>query len=133
MSEQRLQIGAEETTLGAATLRIGWRTLARDYFRSDPPSLLDLENAIAAIEDEIARVRPDAAGTVVTASEPVRDIAGGSVLAIEAVEHAFARLTARPGTAGDAQYAATLLILRELMHHLHIERITCTSPARGRR
>ena len=133
MSEQRLQIGAEETTLGAATLRVGWRRLARDYFKSDPPSPLDLENAIAAIEDEIARVRPDPAGTVVTTNELVHDIAGGSVLAIEAVEHAFARLSSRAGAAGSAEYAATLLILRELMHHLHIDRITCTSPAQGRR
>jgi hypothetical protein len=132
LSEQRLQIGAEETTLGAATLRLGWRSIPREHFRSDPPSPLDLENAIAAIEDEIARVRPvvDPAGTV---AGPFQDIAGGPVLAIEAVENAFARLSSRAGAATDARYAATLLILRELMHHLHIDRITCTSPARGRR
>jgi hypothetical protein len=41
-----LRIEADRTTLGAATLLVGWRTISRDYFRNDPPSPLDLENAI---------------------------------------------------------------------------------------
>jgi exopolyphosphatase/pppGpp-phosphohydrolase len=127
--EQRLRIDADQTTLGFATLRIGWRSLARDYFKSDPPSPLDLENAIAAIEDEIARARAgfDPARAVVTTEQSVREIAHAAgatpVLAIEAVEHAYARLAGRAGLPGDAKLAATLLILRELMHHLQIERI----------
>lgn len=125
--EQRLRIDADQTTLGFATLRIGWRSLARDYFKSDPPSPLDLENAIAAIEDEIARARAgfDPARAVVTTDQSVREIAAaaGAFLAIETVERAYLRLAGAAGLPGNPKLAATLLILRELMHHLQIERI----------
>lgn len=125
-----LRFDAEQTTLGAATLGIGWRTISRDCFKTDPPSLLDVENAIAAIEDEIARVHQtvDRNATVVTTDETIREIALASgvsagtemVLPLEAVERAYARLTGLPGS---RSLAATLLILRELMHHLQIDRI----------
>ena len=112
---------------------MGWRKISRDYFKSDPPSPLDLENAISAIEDEIARTRAAVASgsAVITTEEVIRDIALASgmpaaaemVLALEAVEHAFARLAGRAGLAGNAKSAAALLVLRELMHHLQIDRV----------
>src|SRR5687767_1649502 len=43
MTEQILEVGEDKTTLGAATLLVGWRTISRDYFRNDPPSAFDLE------------------------------------------------------------------------------------------
>ena len=131
----RLQIGAEVTTLGAATLTIGWRTLARAYFKSDPPSPLDLENAIAAIEDEIARAGRAAmpSSAVAATDETIREIASAcgadAVLHTEAVERAFTRLAGRAGVPGSPRVAATLVILRELMHHLQIDSIRVAQKA----
>lgn len=131
--EQALRLGADRTTLGAATLLVGWRTISHEYFKSDPPSPLDLENAIAAIEDEIARTRNTVARgpVVVTTEETIRDIAlasglpGGAevVLPLDAVERSYARLTGRMGLPGNPRFAATLLVLRELMQHLQIDSI----------
>lgn len=128
-----LRIEADKTTLGAATLRVGWRTISHDYFRNDPPSALDLENAIAAIEDEIDRTHKTVARApaVVTTEETIRDIALASgvpagpqlVLPIDVVERTYARMAERAGLAGNPRFAATVLLLRELMHHLQIERV----------
>src|SRR5687768_7700129 len=133
MSEQMLRIDAARTTLGAATLLVGWRTISRDYFRKDPPSPLDLENAIAAIEDEIDRTHKtvDRGLAVVTTEETIRDIALASglaagqevVLPLDAVERTYSRMTERAGLPGNPRFAATVLLLRELMHHLQIDRV----------
>ena len=98
----------------------------------------DRENAIAAIEDEIARARSSIAAdrVVSTEQETVRDIAlaagiapgGEMVLTIDAVERAFERLTRPPGIAGDRRFAATLVILREVMHHLRIDSVVAAEP-----
>jgi hypothetical protein len=50
-----LHVGAERTTSAHATLALGWHSIARDHFRHDLPSPLELENAIAAVEDEVER------------------------------------------------------------------------------
>ena len=132
MTTRILRIDADRTTLGAGALAIGWSTIAR-AFRRDQPSPLELENAIAAIEDEIARAAGSlgADGVVATAEETVRDIALAAgiapgeemILTIDAVERTFERLTRPPGIAADRRFAATLVILRELMHHLQIASI----------
>ena len=133
MTTQILRIEAERTTLGsAAALAIGWSTLARG-FRRDQPSPLELENAIAAVEDEIARVRSSIAEhpVVATDQETIREIALAAgiaagdemVLALDAVENTFERLTRPPVIAADRRFAATLVILREVMHHLQIASI----------
>jgi exopolyphosphatase/pppGpp-phosphohydrolase len=133
MTTRILRIDADRTTLGAGALAIGWSTIAR-AFRRDQPSPLELENAIAAIEDEIARAARGsiAADRVVsTTQETVRDIALAAgiapgeemVLTIDALENAFERLTRPPGIPGDRRFAATLVILREVMHHLQIASI----------
>ena len=132
MATQILRIGADRTTLGAGALAIGWSSIARD-FRRDQPSPLELENAIAAIEDEIARARNSIAADPVvdTEEESIRDIALDAgiapgdemVLTIDAVENAFERLTRPPGLSAHHRFAATLVILRELMHHLQIASI----------
>jgi len=141
MTTPILRIDADRTTLGAGVLAIGWSTIARDYFRRDQPSPLELENAIAAIEDEIARARSSIAAdrAVSTQQETVRDIALAAgiapgaemVLTIDAVEHAFERLTRPPGIAGDRRFAATLVILREVMHHLRIDSVVVAAAPRS--
>lgn len=123
-----LQVGKDRTTIAGIELALGWRTIAQS-FRHDPPSSLELENAIAAVEDELARVHESIAKglTPVTDDPGIRDVAAAAGVApgaqmtvtVEAVEQAFQRLAIRaPGLPAGAQFAATLLILRELMHHL---------------
>ena len=123
--------------LGAGALAIGWSTIARD-FKRDQPSPLELENAIAAIEDEIARAGSSIAAdpVVSTAEETIRDIALAAgiarsdemVLTIAALENSFERLTRPPGISGDRRFAATLVILREVMHHLGIDSVVIAAP-----
>ncbi|HZS69909.1 MAG TPA: hypothetical protein VFA72_22595 [Burkholderiales bacterium] len=142
MAELALRIEDERTVLephgaGAPSLLLhglGWKALARDHLKHDPPSSLELENAIAAIEDEIARVRalPAKGLRLQTDDVRVREIAlaagvpAGEPMTIQAVEQSFQRLAARSvsgGRSGDGippgnERAATLVIPRELMHHL---------------
>ncbi len=116
----------EETTeLGGTALAIGFRRLAREHFKHQSPSALEIEGAIAAIEDEIARAKPPHGMRPVTHDAMVREIAldagvspgPAMVLAREAVEQAFERSIRRPQ---DNERMASLLILRELVHHLDI-------------
>ena len=76
---------------------------------------LGIEDAIAAVEDEIARVRPVASSTLETSD-------AGIALAIEAVEQDFQRLASRARKVED-EAAARLVILREVMHHLQVKAI----------
>jgi len=123
-----LHIGPERTTLAHAELGVGWSTILRD------DSSLGFENAIAAVEDELARARGGMTkgGALLTSDATIRDIAfvagvphaAQMTLTIEAVEQTFQRLVARaPGLPPGREFAATLLILRELMHHLEFPSI----------
>lgn len=145
-----LHIGSEQTTLtfhsGTAaattlTLPVGAERTAHTYFRHSPPSALELEAAIAAVEDVVMpALRQLPAGLVLHTSDAavhrIAQLAGvpdgpRMELSIEAMEACFDRLAAvvqgRPSTQDvlppDAGFAATLLILRELMHHLGFARI----------
>ena len=80
-------------------------------------SALGVEDAIALIEDEIARVRPSVPDTLQTSDAHIRALAAGlNPFTIEAVEQDFQRLAARA-------IPPALIILRELMHHLHVKAI----------
>jgi len=86
-------------------------------------SRLGIEDAIATIEDEIARVRPRAAETLETNDTHILTLAAGlNPLSIEAVEQDFQRLASR-GIPADRDTAAALVILREVMHHLQVKSI----------
>lgn len=146
-----LQIGAELTGVATGnnkepaavfTLPIGARKTAADCFRHDPPTARELENAIAAVEDALAPARSMITGgsILITADAVIREIAlvaglpGASVsnLSRDVVEQVFDRLTrvtfgrpsAREGIPAGGAFAATLLILREFMHHLQFTSIT---------
>ena len=120
-----IHIGEERTTIGGASLSVGAASLARSHFRHEPPSPLELENAIAAVEDEIAKAR-QVEGTLRTDDARIRELArhcgATDALSIEAVEQAFGQLASRGVPAG-GEAAATLLILREVMHHLNVRTI----------
>jgi len=146
-----LHIGAKQTEVAVAQaaepavsigLAIGAESTARDHFRHTPPSPLELENAIVTVEDEVTRARrliPHGA-TLVTTDAALREIALLSgvaagermALSLDAMERCFERLAqlslGRPATSdtlpASTPFAATLLILREFMHHLQFEAIT---------
>jgi exopolyphosphatase/pppGpp-phosphohydrolase len=146
-----LHIGEQQTIVAAGTgaepgavfkLPVGSGKTAAEYFHHDPPTPKEMENAIVAVEDAVAGVRtmiPD--GTrLFTADEAIRKIAlisgipdgAESVLTRDAIEHTFGRLAevilGRPNSReeipADATFAATLLILREFMHHLQFLSVT---------
>jgi hypothetical protein len=146
-----LHIGAEQTvvTVGrqfdpatSLVLAIGSQKTARDHFKHLPPRPLEVENAIAAVEDEVTRAKAmiPPGSDLSTADAGVREIAlhSGVVdaasmrLSIDALERTFDRFAAvslgRPaaheGLPDNAEFAATLLILREFMHHLQFAQIT---------
>jgi exopolyphosphatase/pppGpp-phosphohydrolase len=151
-----LHIGAQQTAVAAGSgsepqalllLAIGTARTAADYFGHQPPSPLEMENAIMAVEDEVTRARALAAGSpaLLTADEEIREIAliagvpDGPTLVLrrDAVEQTFGRLAditlgrpaVRDGLPTDAPFAATLLILREFMQHLQFESILVMKPA----
>lgn len=141
-----LHIGTDQTAIATGTgekadavmlLAIGSSRTATDFFKHTPPVPHELETAIMVVEDEVTRARKMVAGhaALLTADPDIRDIAriaGASwqddrlALPVEAVERVFDLLAAvslgRPASSAgippDPEFAATLLILRELMHHL---------------
>jgi len=136
--------GAGEKADAVMVLAIGSTRTASDFFKHSPPVPHELETAIMVVEDEVTRARKMVAGhaTLLTADPDIRDIArmaratvqdddglvvaAATSLSVEAVERVFDLLAAvslgRPaasaGIPSDPEFAATLLILRELMHHL---------------
>ena len=120
-----LSLREETTQLADTVLGVGFRRTAREHFKHQPPTAFELEEAIAAVEDEIARARPPRGGRLVSRDAVVREIALAAgvppgpamVLARDAVEQAFERSIRRPP---DSERMAAVLILRELMHHLDL-------------
>jgi exopolyphosphatase/pppGpp-phosphohydrolase len=146
-----LHIGEQETAVATGAgaepekfllLAMGSQKTAVDFFLHTPPSPGEIENAIMQVEDEITRVREMIAGysMLVTMDASVREIAlisgmhaGPAMqLPVDAVEQTFSLLASyshgRPasiaGIPGDSAFAATLLILREFMHHLKFASIS---------
>ena len=140
-----LHIGAGETLVASGkghqaeatiALAIGAERTSTEFFRHNPPTPPELENAIMLVEDEIARARTAIGdGSSLLTRDPVlREIAliaglrnqPALTLPLELVEKTFDRLAAvslgRPaaheGLPNSAAFAATLLILREFMHHM---------------
>lgn len=130
------------------TLALGQQKTARAFFRGAVPTPLELETAIASVEDEVyaAHVRhrqwvPEGASAQLYSTDPalheIATLAGippgpARVLPLEAMERLFNRLAAvaqgRPaaheGLPASPAFAASLLVLRELMHHMPFAEIT---------
>lgn len=111
-------------------LPLGYADLAPRFFFHRPPRPEEWEAAIMAVEDQLApvRARVPPAGHLWCADPLVKAltelVAGGAAdtLAREALEQCFQRLCqARPGgLAGlpeGPEFAALVLVLRELLHH----------------
>jgi exopolyphosphatase/pppGpp-phosphohydrolase len=126
-------------------LAIGAQKTSDDFFRHNPPTPQELENAIMTVEDEVAPARAIIVdGTRLftrdTALREIALIAGLTdqptlTLSLETMERTFDRLAAvalgRPaaheGLPSSTAFAATLLILREFMHHLKFSSLTVKS------
>jgi exopolyphosphatase/pppGpp-phosphohydrolase len=140
-----IEIGRERTTLvsgkddtarDAIALHIGFVKTAKEFFQHNPPTPRELEDAIATIEDELARARAIVVNDsmLITTDKVVLEIVrtagigsvSGPMLSIEVVEQLYQRLAAVSSGAPPTQeetklyavHAATIVILREAMHHL---------------
>lgn len=158
ISVTTLHIGVDQTTVtsqsgqtatGPMVLSMGSGRTAADFFNHSPPTPLELENAITAVEDEVIRSQAVAVrhGALRTTDAAIREIAllagvadgGRMALSVDRVERLFDLLAAlsmgrpagRAGIPTDAGFAATLLILREFMHHLHFTSITIEREGDG--
>lgn len=145
-----LHIGKEQTDIAFGidaepedmlVLNIGSNRTAVDYFKHTPPTPGEMETAIMMVEDEVTRTGKLLTGhpklfTMNTSIRELALIAGVSdqpvmILSIEAVERTFdllasltlGRPTSSAGIPTNTSFAATLLILREFMHHLQFESI----------
>lgn len=117
-------------------LAMGSHSIAKQYLLHAPPTYQELEGAIFAIEEQIAaaHIRVPAGVQLYSSDRAVRRVAQFShapdqqttSLGIELVERSFNRLVnvtlGRPAAHEalplDAEFVATLLQLRELLHHL---------------
>ena len=139
--ETRIAFGNSAAPARVASLRMGAFSLATRFFKHNPPTPFEIESAIAAIEDEIMATpkfleRHDALETTDAAVKELQDFLpmserhSGSMTR-DQVEHLFNQLAARvqgrlPSQVSlpdDIHCSATLLILRELMHHLDFDHI----------
>lgn len=146
-----LRIGAEQTWIAVGSgpqpdtvlaLDLGYCRTSAEFFKHTPPTPGEIENAIMVVEDEVTRARAVTVGlpALFTTDTRVRDmarIAGcpdlpDTTLTVEQVERLFdqlaARVQGRPASQtsipDDLEFMATLLILREFMHHLQFSAVT---------
>jgi exopolyphosphatase/pppGpp-phosphohydrolase len=138
MTPTQIDIGPQQAVVHCAdsslVLALGSAAIAERHFRHDPPTPAELEGAIDAVEGEVMRAHTPSAGDVVltavgAALSEVADAAARAdaqdMLTLEAVEQLFQRVAsaslgnpvARRGLPGGNRFVATLLILREFMHH----------------
>ena len=122
-------------------LPLGYADLAPRFFRHHPPRPEEWEGAIMAVEDLLAPARPRVppAGCLWCADSLVHALTelaagpGAPAMAREALEQCFQRLCqARPsGLAGlpeGPEFAALVLVLRELLHHYGYAQVGWVAP-----
>lgn len=133
--------GAAPTTV--RRIKLGAARIARDFFHHDPPTSREIELAIDFVEDEIMRLgKPAELDTALWGNGlTLRDwvAVSGQTMPVEIVEQWFQRLAsaslgqtgALQGLPAGREAAATLLILREFMHHLGYPAITVVDAVRA--
>ena len=134
--------GQEATPENTWLLEIGSEKTSREFFRHNPPTPGEVEEAIQTVEDEVmtlSKLLP-AGSALYTTDRAIRQIAlqkdnsentPGIVLSRPDMEQIFGRLAAiisgRPASSDtlptDNEFSATLLILREVMFHLKFSEI----------
>lgn len=137
---------AGDATQARVDFPLGLDLLVRQCFRHEPPLPLELEHAIDLTEEAVMPLASRFSGPLglILQGEGALRIANAlevsgiaqTVLSLDEVESLFNRLVAvsqgRPATQEtlptDAGMFACLLILRELMHHLHFSSVALTTP-----
>ncbi|HEY6914936.1 MAG TPA: hypothetical protein VI413_09695 [Paludibacter sp.] len=134
--------GQEATPENIWLLEIGSEKTSQEFFKHNPPTPGEVEEAIQTVEDEVmllSKLLP-AGSALYTADTAIRQIAlqkdnaenkSEIVLSRPDMEQIFGRLAAiisgRPAGSDslptDNAFAATLLILREVMFHLKFTEI----------
>jgi exopolyphosphatase/pppGpp-phosphohydrolase len=146
MAPTRLDVGAVHTEVrtGHVTtqLGLGWVVTPQACFCHDPPTPAELERAIDVVEDEVMRTH------VTGPSEPLlhatgdalREVAnaagGADRLTLDTVEQLFQRIasvslgdpSAGRGLPAGVRFVATLLILREFLHHGGFSAVDFANP-----
>ena len=125
----QLQLTRADGTRFTRDLGFGLEAMTPGPFRRDPPSALELEQAIMVVEDVLmplaAEVPPHEVVTL-QAPLPLAEVLGSRELSRESLEQLFGQFAAMvegdPLAAANLpktrRFAAALLILREWMHHL---------------
>lgn len=128
-----LAVGRDAMPSAVLSLAIGSQKTAATFFKHTPPTPGEIENAIMVVEDEVTLARSIVAGNMALFSadpalQAMADLVGvrGRSMSIDTIERLFDLLAAlsqgRPaasaGIPDTPSFAATLLILREFMHHL---------------
>ncbi|AKJ41644.1 hypothetical protein [Pragia fontium] len=146
-----LHIGQEKTWVLSGSsqrlstvqrLNIGAENIAKDCFFHQPPTEGEMERAIMSVEDEVIRISNQVTtdSLLYTTDRTLDDIARAVGitpqpeyrLSLEEVERVFdslaavmsGRSAAWEGIPEDNVFSASLLILREFMHHLGFSAIT---------
>ncbi len=141
-SGQTLVLTGSHHQYQTLTLDLGAEKTVGMFFAHRPPTPGEMENAITAVEDEILTISAKIArGSLLFTADPgicrIALLSGvpdqpEMLLTLDAMERTFNRLTAvvqgrpavREGLPDDNVFAATLLILREFMHHLQFMSIS---------
>jgi hypothetical protein len=154
MTHLHLHISPQHTSLDHApaqatqqptSMPIGWQTALASSKQPALPTAAALELAIMQVEDAISASWPHrlALDTVNSSDPAIYQMAAlcglpqhpGSPLGRHSVEALFSRLAnaveggGAAGLPDNTEFIGSLLILRELMHHLDIATITLTRPA----
>jgi hypothetical protein len=135
----RFVFGSTGEPEGNVVLQLGANAVVRGPFKGGFPDESRLETAIAVVEDELMKgwALPGEPRLLSLVEPTLFDVAQASgyrpqpqiELDIQAVEGLFGRLAAvsygspaaQQGLPMDAEFAARLLILREVLHHLRFE------------
>ena len=145
VEEARVVAGDHSDPAASLALPIGYGQIARTCFRHAPPTPGELEDAIATVEDALMKYRMliprnSALFATDTMTHRIAQVAGdkgNGILGVEVVEATFERLAAivlgRPASRDaiptDAEFVASLTILREFMHHFGFQFITISRNA----
>lgn len=127
----RLHLGKPDRPV--ASLPLDAASIAQGFFHHDPPRPVELERAIDVIEDALMAIAPQVGSPDrFVSDDPVLlrlpGARAGTTLDAAQVEALFQRLasaslghpSAAAGLPAGREAAATLLLLRETMHHLGV-------------
>jgi len=128
----------DDVAQAVITLPVGVQRVAQRFFRQSPPTLHELDPAIQTVEDELDVLRPlirpgawlCSRDPALWALAPLTGLPDGDALTLDVadVERLFDRFSqvvfgrswVREALPPYNHFAATLLVLREFMHHLPV-------------